>query len=232
MNVRTALGAVAVVALTTAAQADVTIPDGETIDIGTFLNTGLGTIDYQGGYADYINAEADGAHTRIDIDLGGVLTVAGHQGFVAVRVFDTGSNIYGSLSSGADIDMFGFSDMSDGVDWTFRYDGPNGIHQGETADMLALRVAAMDAVNGDSDAANTSFVSLGSAGVLTAVLSAPQGIMNGPAFTDPIGPLLHLSEAGVGESFLVQVVAAPVPGPPAIGLMALAGLRGRRRRRD
>ncbi len=170
---------------------------------------------------------------QIDIDLGGVMTVLQQEAFIAVSVVDTGTNIYTASSSGADIDLFTFSGLTADAELEYRYDGSNANHWGESSEVLATRVAELDAFLSATETSGLHYVSLGDEGALTAQLDVPQGIIFGDSGLAgaSLGPVLHLSEAGVGESFRIEVVTTAIPAPGALAVLAGLALRPVRRRR-
>ncbi|MHC4107117.1 MAG: PEP-CTERM sorting domain-containing protein [Planctomycetota bacterium] len=226
MNARILLGAAAVLATALPAHAGVWTP----IDIGTFKNIGVGVIDYQGDFGEFVSIESvtgDPDHNLITVNLEGLLASQQIGLFFGVQINDTGVNQYGALSPGADVDFFTFEGLWPGNEVEYLYDGPNPVHINETSETLALRVSELDSFNGAQDAWDYVHVSLGSQGSLTALFSQPQGVLF-PPLEGP-GINLFMSEAGAFESFQVDVLAIPAPG--TMVLLGLAGLAGRRRRR-
>ena len=229
MTVHTALGAIAALLVTFPVDAST----GPAIDIGTFVNTGVGAIGYKGNFGDYVSSAkvaGPSQHTLISVDLGGLLTSLGVDAFLGVRITDTGLNTYGTLSPGADVDLFGFDGLSPDIDLLYIYGGPNPVHQNETTEQLALRVGAIDTFSGAQDAWHQTHVSLGQEGSLTVLLSDPQDVIDfpGPGVAG-VGPFLLMSEAGTSESFQVDVLAIPAPG--TLVLLGLAAVFARSRRR-
>jgi hypothetical protein len=226
------VGAIIAVAAAASAQAnDVRVP----IDVGAFANTGPGTIYYDGAFGPYVRSEAvpgpDGwMHTRIEIDLAGIVAARDCGGFYGATVVDLGQNIYGPLSPGADIDLFAFENLGAPVDVSFLYEGPNPVHQGEPEALLARRVRCLDSFSGAQDAWDYTHVSLGLEGRLKALLSEPMPLIDLPADEKPT---LLVSEAGSIEFFKVRILAT-IPAPASSALLVLAGIVGwrpRRRRR-
>ena len=86
---------------------------------------------------------------------------------------------------------------------------------------------ALDSFSGAQDAWDLVHVSLGDQGSLTGLFSQPHGVL----FPPLVGPGVNLlmSEAGLSESFQVDVLTIPAPGTMVV--LGLAGLAGRRRRR-
>ncbi len=226
MNARILLGATAVLATALPAQAGV----WTALDIGTFRNIGPGVIQYQGSYGEFVSSQhIPGAtdHTLITVDLAGLLASQQIGLFFGVRINDTGVNQYGSLSPGADVDYFVFEGLAPGNAVEYLYDGPNAVHSNETGETLALRVGELDSFSGAQDAWDLVHVSLGDQGSLTGLFSQPHGVIF-PPLEGP-GVNLLMSEAGLSESFQVDVLTIPAPGTMVV--LGLAGLAGRRRRR-
>ena len=235
MTVHTALGAIAALLVTFPVDASGSDPQpsGPAIDIGTFVNTGVGSIGYEGKFGDYVSSAkvaGPSQHTLISVDLGGLLTSLGIDAFLGVQITDTGLNTYGALSPGADVDLFGFDGLSPDIELLYIYDGPNPVHQNETTEQLALRVGTIDTFSGAQDAWHHTHVSLGQEGSLTVLLSDPQDVIDYP---EPgVGPFLLMSEAGTSESFQVDVLAVPTPGTLVLLGLAAVFARPSRRRSD
>ncbi|MHC5003100.1 MAG: hypothetical protein ACYTJ0_08245 [Planctomycetota bacterium] len=227
MRTCSAVSIVAALTATAVARADYTV-----VEAGTVLNTEPGSIQYQGDFGAYVSSFAVGEATQIELDVSGILAEFSGFALAGVRLVDTGENQYGVNSAGADIDLFSFSGVPDGIDWTFSYLGPTGAHQNESSEDLATRVATIDAQSGVHEWTGMFHVSLGQTGMLTAMLSAPTG---GTDVTQPPlagnGLRLHLAEAGSGESFRIQLLmSVPTPGAlPLVGLAAIVGPSRRRR---
>lgn len=202
------------------------------VDIGRFVNTGWGTIDYQGDFADFITAEQRGDrihYTVIMIDLEGLLRSIGVRTLFSVSTIDTGENIY-TGAPGADIDLFRFSNVNE-TDLTFLYDGPTSEHQNETSDQLLARVRALDWGTGNGGPSGGKFVSLGRDGILTSVFNDPYVVLPGNGGGGSGGLTLELSEAGNLESFFIMAETASVPAPGALALLGVAAVAARRSRR-
>ncbi len=221
MNARRAL--CAIIALISCAMAG--SARAEVINLGSFRNHAPGNIIYSGDYGSYVSSGLAGENldrTLITIDLSSLLQSLGYNALISVMVQDSGGNTYGQSSPGADIDLFEVRNLGD-ITPEFSYEGPNPVHQGETAEELGRRVRTLDAASGHQDFSHRTFVSLGNSGKLTADFGSPVAIGDS---------VLQLSEAGNGETFRVYVDAVVVPAPGVAGLLGMALLRGRRRRRD
>ena len=227
-----ACGAVAALSATTHVRGDGAPLTLETIDVGTFVNTEYGEIGYEGQFGEFISTTlVNGNANRIDIDLGGLLNAFGADLFTEVRVIDTGENVYGINSAGADVDLFVLTGLDTGVDVLYDYLGPSPTHNNDSSADLATRVSAIDAVGGVHEWEDLLHMSLGYQGMVSATLSTPQGPGTAPPLPGEIGPMLRIREAGFQESFRVELTAASVPAPGALGLLGLAALMSRRRRR-
>jgi hypothetical protein len=227
-----ALGAIiAIAAATTAHANDNRVP----VDVGVFANTGPGTIHYDGPFGAYINAVGvpapdDTMHTRIEIDLAGIVLSQGYGGFYGATAVDLGNNIYGPISPGADIDLFAFENMPAPTDLTFVYEGPNAVHQGEPSEILGQRVRYLDSFSGAQDVWDRTHISLGMEGRMKALLDHPIPLIDLPVEERP---LLLISETGSIEFFKVRILAT-IPAPASGSLLLIAALlaaRPRRRRR-
>jgi hypothetical protein len=207
----------------------------DAISIGTFSNTGGGQISYVGQFAPFITSGLpDGSHTLITIDLSGILLSQNISTFYGVRIYDTGLNAYGASSPGADVDYLAQSGIDPGVEMIYDYFGPNLVHQNESSATLGTRIGTINSVSGSSDTNSLRFVSLGLNGMLEAAFLNGAGVsiqppLSGEGPAGAGGVSLLLSEAGVSESFRVDIITTPSPGAGA--LLALAGLIGRRRAR-
>ena len=167
MTKHLALGAIAALICSVSVHADLQEPPEQLIDIGTFMNLGGGSIGYVGDYAEFISssvAPGPSQPTVIDVDLFGLLSSVDVHAFSGVRITDTGQNQYGALSPGADVDYFVLQGLDPDVEVTYVYDGPNPVHQNESAEVLATRVSELDSVSGSQDAWNLTHVSLGDSG--------------------------------------------------------------------
>ncbi len=251
MNARCALGAVA--ALTIASHSFASDP--QNVDIGSFVNTGTSTISYVGSFSDFVSHEIVDGRNVIGVNVTGILDSLGYDTLWSVTITDAGTNSYGSLSPGADIDLFRIDGASGSA--IYSYLGPNAVHQVETADILQERELQLDSFSGAQDAWNITHVSLGFRGSITASWTNPlqlhdfitpgPGIIDtgmgfGPgsfSYTPPPQdseggsmPVVFISEHGTFEAFSVSVMASStVPAPGALALLGIAGFVGSRRRR-
>jgi hypothetical protein len=226
-----AFSAIVAMAVATSASADqIQVP----IDLGMFGNLGGGQIYYDGPFGPYVHSELvtglDGAgHTLIAIDLSGIVLSQDLTSFYGISIIDAGYNMYGPLSPGADIDLLVLEDLAPQIGVTFVYEGPNLVHQDETAALLSRRVSLLDSFSGAQDAWDHKHVSLGERGRFKALLSSPMPLVDLPPGE---GPMLLLSEAGAAEFFRVRVLAV-LPTPGALSLLFVAAIvaRSPRRRR-
>ncbi|MHC4990221.1 MAG: hypothetical protein ACYTGC_04500 [Planctomycetota bacterium] len=222
-----ALGALVALSVVSAAKAEF-----NWVDLGTFRNDGLGQIDYAGNFGAFVSAGVENDGTAIEMDLAGVLELLDEVAFIGIRVIDTGDNQYGVNSAGADIDLFTIAGLSEGNGITYSYEGPTPAHQNEISADLATRMAFIDHESGAHEWTDMFHVSLGKMGMVTAMLSDPQGPDVTPGGLLGGGPRLRLGEAGVGESFRVQMATAiPTPGSAATLCLGLLMRRPGRRRR-
>jgi hypothetical protein len=224
-----AFGAIVAIAVATSASADqIQVP----IDLGTFGNLGGGQIYYDGPFGPYVHSELvtglDGAdHTLIAIDLAGIVLSQDLTGFYGISIIDAGNNMYGALSPGADIDLLLLEDLAPQIGVTFVYEGPNLVHQDETAALLSRRVSRLDSFSGAQDAWDYKHISLGEQGRFKALLSRPMPLVDLPPGD---GPMLVISEAGTAEFFRVRVLAV-LPTPGTLALLSVAAIVVRRPRR-
>jgi len=218
-------------------------------------------IVYTGAYGSFVSSAVDASGTRTvtSFDLHGIAQqLGGNLALVEVRVRDTGTNTYGSWSPGADIDLCRITgaNLSAGRVAT-TYTGAVAQHLGETADVLATRIASCDAISGDQHFNSQHFVSLGQGGSLSMILSdfavqtggsgssggggsGPGSWQGGGGGTTVLtglvigaGMRLEIGEAGLGETYGVDLVfeQVTVPAPGAGALLGLAGIFARRGRR-
>jgi len=245
MNASCALGAIAALAFA----ANSFAIDPQTIEVGSFVNTSMSTATYTGPYTGFVSHAAVDGHNVMTIDVAGILDSLGYNLLYSITVTDNGANSYGSLSPGADIDLFRIDGPN--VDYFFSYAGPNATHHPEDSDRLGERLLQLDSFSGAQDQWAVTHVSLGQNGSITATFAQPVDLSSwftgsggstnggGPVFNpsnppDSEGgdlPILMLSEHGTFESYRVTVVAATVPAPGAVALLGLAGFIGQRRRR-
>ena len=248
------LGLAAVTALTISSATTAAI-NTTSVNLGTFTNTGGGTINHIGEYDQYISSTAvpgsgTTVHTVVSIDLLGVLLSAGANAIYSVTITDNGMNAYGELSPGADIDLFSFSNFPAGAVVDYVYQGPNATHSNEDPSRWGIRVAALDSFSSAQDQWNLTHLSLGSNGSVTALLGmtlpggpgnpgdpnvpSPGVGLDMPVIAGGTGaePLLQISEHGFFESYTVTMeVFTLVPAPGSLALLGAAGLLNRRRRR-
>jgi hypothetical protein len=216
--------ACAIAALATLFPASHAAAEPVSIDLGWFMNTGGGRIYYDGAFTPWITAgPAPGSttDTLIGIDAGGILDALGCEWLTGITITDTGANMYGTLSPGADIDLLQLVGVENAA-MTLSYDGPNANHDGETSWHLAYRTAALDSFSGAQEW-DWTHVSLGAHGSLSGALHEAQRLRD-------TAPYFWLSEAGSSESFRVSLEAI-VPAPAGLTLLGAAALRPRRRRR-
>ncbi len=255
-----AIGALAIGPALLTALALGSTASADTVDVGYITQIApRPSLAYSGSYGSYITSEVVNNGTQrtlVTVDLYGILHSLGLNYLESVSVIDGGNNQYNS-SPGADIDYFKVEGLDPLTAVTFGYAGPNIPHTLEGSTVLGMRVAAMDAVTGDQDYNCLHFVSLGYLGVLTSTFSTPlpsgggagggqsgpnENGGNGGAGSPPGGGVtnliyatqglsLKISEAGLGERYFIQIKGSAVPAPGAAGLLAAAGLLGRRRRR-
>ncbi len=238
------------------------IASADTITIGTFQQIApRPMLNYTGGYQQFVSSslvQNPQQRTLVTIDLGALMQAAGLNYLESVTVMDGGGNQYLG-SPGADIDYFQLDGLAAGTSTSFSYNGPNGAHYYETSDILAARLAAMDAVSGDQDWNCQHFISLGAAGLFNATFSTPNapggggggggggsgpgemqggggGSGGGTVFSNLVlvtpDLRLHINEAGLGENYIIAITGSSVPAPGAIAGVALTLVRGRGRRRS
>jgi hypothetical protein len=257
MNHRTALvGSILTAGFAATASADLAI------NLGTVQQVSpRPSIVYTGAYGAFVSSAADASGTRTvtSFDLHGIVQqLGGNLALVEVRVRDTGTNTYGTWSPGADIDLLRITGANLAAGRVSAgYLGSVAQHLGETADVLATRIASCDAVSGDQHFNSQHFVSLGQNGTLSMLLSDfavstggsggsggggggpgswSGGGDGGTVLTGLVigaGMRLEIGEAGLGESYGAELVftQVPVPAPGALALLSCAGLTARRRRR-
>jgi hypothetical protein len=227
------------------------------IQVGAITQTSpRPNIQYQGAFGSFISSELVNNGTQrtlVSVDLYGLMQSVGLNYIESISIIDGGNNQYNS-SPGADIDYVLLDGLGANVVTTLGYVGPNTPHTLEGNAVLTNRTSLMDAVTGDQDYNSFHFVSLGYMGALTATftVTGPSGGGGGGGggsgpgeFEGGGGPgagtsnllavspglTLRISEAGLGERYLIQIKGSAVPAPAAGALAALAGLCGSRRRR-
>lgn len=222
------------------------------------------TIEYAGSYGAHVSSRVDasGARTITSFDIAGIAAqLGGNLSLVGMRIYDTGTNTYGSWSPGADIDLVrivgGATDGSAGC----AYLGTVTQHMGESEGVIAARLSECDAISGDQHYNSQHFVSLGLNGAIMMNFSGyyhgstsgsggssggggsgPGGWTGGSGGTGgtPVyggmlvaeGMRLEIGEAGTGETYGLELMFESV-SVPAPGAVALLGLAGliSRRRR-
>ena len=223
MHATCVIAALTAVSLTTHATAG---DEPVSVNLGWFMNTGGGRIYYDGGFAPWISSGLEpgsSSHTVTGIDVEGILSSLGYAALAGITITDTGANVYGTLSPGADIDLLSVTGVDPDAVVTYAYDGPNAIHNDEPAWALRWRTANLDSFSGAQEW-DWTHVSLGRHGTMTATFLEPQRLHD-------TAPFLTLSEAGSFESFYVSLDAI-VPAPGVLSLLAAAALLPRRRRRE
>ncbi len=217
-----AIAVLTAASLTTHATADV---DRVSVDLGWFMNIGNGQIYYDGPFAQWVSSGFEPGstyNTVTGIDVQGILSSLGYAALAGITITDTGANVYGTLSPGADVDLLRVTGVDPDAVLAFAYDGPNAIHSDEPAWALQWRTANVDSFSGAQEW-DWTHVSLGRLGTLTATFLEPQWLGDN-------APFLALSEAGSFESYFVSLDAI-VPAPGALSVLAAAALLPRRRRR-
>ena len=224
------------------------------IDVGCFSNVNpVPSCEYEGDYAPFITSwEVEGytssqGYTMIDIDIAGIMAAAGEHHLLGVTIMDFGTNSYGTLSPGADIDYIDFVGLDQGVEVRADYDGPTSEHIGQDSDQLWGRLGALDAFYGANHVDDDVYVSLGNLGALELEFSdidgGGQGGGGGDGGSggsgggiDPWSGLassngLHLQIAEVGshEQFTIHLHTSSIPAPGV--LLVLSGGVGMLRRR-
>ncbi len=127
------------------------------------------TISYTGSYGTCFNSSVDasGMRTIIEVDIFAAMQSAA-PGMVlkSITIQDTGTNTYGASSPGADMDLFAVQGAHSSAQMAFSYSGPVAQHMNESSATLAQRLAAADAIAGDSNTGMSHFVSLGLLGAM------------------------------------------------------------------
>jgi hypothetical protein len=229
----------------------------ETIDVGTFVQLApRPTIGYSGAWGSAVSSELvvnPVQRTLVTVDLWSIMQSAGLTHLESIEILDGGGNQYVG-SPGADIDYVLIEGLG-GAATSFGYTGGNGAHLLESSEILASRVAAMDAVSGDQDWNIQHFVSLGVGGSLRATFSTQLPPGGGSGGSGGFGPgemqggggtgqpsysnlvlatsalRLRISEAGLGENYIIRITGSTVPAPGALAALCAVALAGRRRRR-
>ncbi|RLS96823.1 MAG: hypothetical protein DWI10_01735 [Planctomycetota bacterium] len=125
------------------------------------------TIEYSGNFGYAVSSYLDTSATRTvtSFDLNSiVLQIGGDLALTEIRVYDAGGNSYGTWSPGADIDMFRVTGAALEGNVVAGYSGVVTQHLGESAAILAARIAGLDSVSGDQHYNSEHFTSLGAGG--------------------------------------------------------------------
>ena len=222
------------------------------VDVGCFSNINpVPSCSYEGAYEPFITSwEVDGytsstGYTMIDIDISGIMALAGESHLVGVTIMDFGSNSYGALSPGADIDYVQFLGLDAGIEVHAEYAGSTQEHSAEDSEALWNRIGSLDAFYGANHIDDEVYVSLGQTGALELAFSGSGGGGTGGgdeggggdgSGIDPWGSLafssglhLQLAEVGSYEQFAVYLHTSSIPAPAGVAVMA--GILRRRRRR-
>ena len=223
------------------------------VDVGCFSNiTPVPSCSYEGDYSPFISSwEVEGytstqGYTMIDIDIAGIMESAGESHLVGISIMDFGTNSYGALSPGADIDYIGFVGLDSGVDVSASYTGQTAEHIGQTSDELWGRLGVLDAFYGANHIDDEVYVSLGQLGALGLAFSDHGGGDQGGGGSgggsgggiDPWNSLasstelhLQLVEVGSHEQFSIYLHTSNIPTPGGLAILAtgLGALRRRRR---
>ena len=241
MDSRFVFGIAISCALGSAAMADLTIDVGRINNVHPAPNYG-----YVGDWSPYITSSLDQGYTVIDIDVAGIMSQGGERYLRSISVRDFGTNAYGALSPGADIDFIGFVELDPDVEVLASYVGPTTTHANESSEQLMHRLSQLDAFSGANEQDDDVYVSLGRQGELELLFADsgnddPGGDGEGDGGTgiDPFGAdglagtglVLRIAEAGSMERFTVHFETSEVPAPAVTPVLAgmLMGLRRRRR---
>ncbi len=222
------------------------------------------TISYTGSYATCFTSSVDasGMRTIIDVDISQAAQSAA-PGMIlrSITIQDAGTNVYGASSPGADLDLLMLQGADASAEMTLDYTGSVTQHNNDSQATLAARIAAADAIAGDTNTGMTHFVSLGLGGELRvdfrSLMIVQSGDGGGEGGSGPgsssggesggsggtstqviegllisQGMHLYLSEAGAGETLNITFEFAAVPAPGAFALLSLAGVFARKRRRS
>ena len=223
------------------------------IDVGCFSNINpVPACSYEGDYASFVNSwEVDGytpsqGYTMIDVDITGIMALAGESRLVGVSITDFGANSYGTLSPGADLDYVEFIGLDAGVEVEAAYFGDTQEHVDQNSDELWNRLGTLDAFYGANHVDDEVYVSLGQHGSLELSFSdigggdgggGEDGGNNDDSGIDPWGSLafssglhLQLVEVGSYEQFSITLHTAHIPAPAGVAVMVGIMSLGRRRR--
>lgn len=224
------------------------------IDVGCFSNINpVPACSYEGDYGSFVSSwEVEGytssqGYTMIDVDISGIMALAGESHLVGVSIVDFGTNSYGTLSPGADLDYVQFIGLDSDVEVNAAYFGGTQEHVDQDSDELWNRLGILDAFYGANHLDDEVYVSLGQLGSLELSFSGTGGGDSGGGNDggddddfgiDPMGTLafspglhLQLAEVGSYEQFSIYLHTAHIPAPAGVAVMVgMLGV-GRRRRR-
>ena len=217
-----------------------------TIDVGRLNNVHpTPDIGYVGSWEQYISSSEVQGYTVIDIDVAGIMAQGGERYLRSVRIRDFGTNSYGPLSPGADIDLVDFVGLDPEIEVVADYSGPTTQHASESSAELMTRLGHLDAFSGANEQDHDVYVSLGRHGELEFLFNGTgggsggegEGEDDGGTGIDPFGAdgvagsglVLRIAEAGSMERFTVHLETTEIPAPAVAPL--LASLLGARRRR-
>jgi hypothetical protein len=238
---RIVLGIACTCALGSTAMADLTIDVGRLNNVHPAPNYG-----YVGDWSPYITSGLDQGYTVIDIDVAGIMAQGGERYLRSISIRDFGTNAYGPLSPGADIDFIGFIELDPDVEVLASYSGPTTTHANESSEQLMHRLSQLDAFSGANEQDDDVYVSLGRQGELELIFADsgnddPGGDDGGGGGTeiDPFGAdgiagsglVLRIAEAGSMERFTVHFETTEVPAPAVTPVLAAMLMGSRRRRR-
>ncbi|MAJ45851.1 MAG: hypothetical protein CBC35_00865 [Planctomycetes bacterium TMED75] len=225
------------------------------IDVGCFSNINpVPACSYEGDYASFVNSwEVEGytssqGYTMIDVDITGIMALAGESHLVGVSIVDFGTNSYGTLSPGADLDYVQFIGLDSDIGVEAEYFGGTQEHVNQDSDELWNRLGVLDAFYGANHIEDEVYVSLGQLGSLDLSFSNIGGGDSGGGDgtddgadddfgIDPMGNLafstglhLQLAEVGSYEQFSIYLHTADIPAPAGVAVMLGMMRVGRRRR--
>lgn len=232
-------------ALATSAFADLTIDVGRLNNIHPTPN-----ISYAGDWGHCVSSGEDQGYTVIDVDIAAIMAESGERYLHSVRIRDHGTNSYGPLSPGADIDLVEFIGLASHVEVGAFYDGPTATHAAESSAELMTRLDHLDAFTGANEQDDDVYVSLGRQGELELIFSGGDGHGGdgggdggsddgGGTGIDPFGAdgiagtglVLRIAEAGSMERFTIHLETSSIPAPAVAPLLGGLLFGARRRRR-